>query len=116
MHLMTKLLCGHSHASYGHSQYEGKGSEFGDGADFSLYYSSGIFAVDASMFLSMKINVIVLEDYQKVCTVFKHEIRWKHLQKQGILEVTIQMRYNSLLKNYRQKLRRLYYDFSDHSL
>lgn len=56
------VVCGHWHASYGHSQYEGKGSEFGEDADFSPYYGPGIIAIDACTAHSKKVNVIVIED------------------------------------------------------
>ena len=56
------ILCGHWHASYGHSKYEQKGSEFGPDADFSPYYAPGIIAVDACTAFSGIINIVVLED------------------------------------------------------
>lgn len=56
------IVCGHWHASYGHAQYEQKGSEFGEDADFSAYYGKGIIALDACTALSHKVNVIVIED------------------------------------------------------
>ena len=56
------IVCGHFHASYGHAKFENKGSEFGEGADFSPFYGPGIIALDACTALSGRINVIVLED------------------------------------------------------
>jgi serine/threonine protein phosphatase 1 len=56
------ILCGHWHSSYGHSKYEGKGSEFGPDADFSPYYGPGVIALDAYTAYSGKVNVIVIED------------------------------------------------------
>ena len=56
------ILCGHWHTSYGHSKYEGRGSEFGLDADFSPYVSSGIIALDACTAFSKKVNMIVVED------------------------------------------------------
>ena len=56
------VVCGHWHASYGHSVYEGKGSEFGEDADFSPYYGPGIIAIDACTAHSKKVNVIIIED------------------------------------------------------
>ena len=41
------IVCGHWHASYGHSHYEKKCSEFGSDADFSPYYGPGVIALDA---------------------------------------------------------------------
>jgi len=56
------ILCGHWHCSYGHAQYEGKGSEFGPDADFSPYYGPGVIALDACTAHSGKINILTLED------------------------------------------------------
>lgn len=56
------IVCGHWHTSYGHSRYEGKGSEFGPDADFSPFYASGIIALDACTGFSRKVNVIVIDD------------------------------------------------------
>lgn len=56
------IICGHWHVSYGHSKYEGKGSEFGENADFSPYYGPGIIAIDACTARSKKVNVILIED------------------------------------------------------
>ncbi len=56
------IVCGHWHASYGHVQFEHKGSEFGPDADFSPYYGDRIIAMDACTAESGKVNVLVLED------------------------------------------------------
>ncbi len=56
------ILCGHWHSSYGHWNYEHKGSEFGDDVVFSPYYGKGIIALDACTAFSNQINVVVLED------------------------------------------------------
>ncbi len=56
------IVCGHWHASYGHAHFEGKGSEFGDDADFSPYCAEGIIALDACTVHSRKVNCIVIED------------------------------------------------------
>lgn len=56
------ILCGHWHSSYGHWKYEHRGSEFGEDADFSPYYGTGIIALDACTAFSNRVNVIVLED------------------------------------------------------
>lgn len=56
------VVCGHWHASYGHSKYEGKGSEFGEDADFTPYMGKGIIAVDASTANSGMVNCIIIED------------------------------------------------------
>ena len=56
------IVCGHWHCSYGHSEYEGIGSEFGPDADFSPYYAPGIIALDACTAHSGRVNVVMLED------------------------------------------------------
>jgi len=56
------IVCGHWHASYGHSKYEGKCSEFGDDADFTPYQAPGIIAMDACTARSGFVNVLVLDD------------------------------------------------------
>lgn len=56
------IVCGHWHTSYGHAKYQGHGSEFGDDADFSPYYASGIIAVDACTAHSKQVNIVVLND------------------------------------------------------
>lgn len=55
-------VCGHWHASYGHSCIDRKGSEFGENADFSPFYADGIIAIDAATAMTKKVNCIVIED------------------------------------------------------
>ena len=56
------VVCGHWHCSYGHSRFEGKGSEFGPDVDFTPYYGRNIIAIDACTARSGRVNVLVLED------------------------------------------------------
>ncbi len=56
------IVCGHWHASYGHSVYEKKGSEWGEDADFSPFRADGIIAIDACTAASGVVNCISLED------------------------------------------------------
>ncbi len=56
------IVCGHWHTSFGHANYEGICTEFGEDADFSPYYSDGIIALDACTAHSKIINCIVIED------------------------------------------------------
>lgn len=56
------IVCGHWHASYGHSHLEGNGSEFGEDANFAPYYGKGIIAIDACTAYSKMINCIVIKD------------------------------------------------------
>lgn len=56
------IVCGHWHTSYGHSKYEGKGTEFGSDADFSPYYAPGIIALDACTAYSGRVNIITIDD------------------------------------------------------
>ncbi len=56
------IVCGHWHCSYGHSYLEGKGSEFGDDADFTPYYGKGVIGLDACAGATKKVNCIVIED------------------------------------------------------
>ncbi len=56
------IVCGHFHCSYGHARYEGRGSEFGEDADFSPYTAPGIIAIDACTAYSKRMNCIVLRD------------------------------------------------------
>lgn len=55
------IYCGHWHASYGHSKYHNKCSEFGADAIFEPYYEQGIVALDGCTAHSGKVNVVVLE-------------------------------------------------------
>lgn len=57
-----RVICGHWHCSYGHWRYEGKGNEFGEGADFSPYYGDGIIAIDGCTAYTKKVNCLVVED------------------------------------------------------
>lgn len=56
------VVCGHWHASYGHSVIEKNGSEFGADADFSPFYGEGIIAIDGCTAASGIVNCIVIED------------------------------------------------------
>ena len=56
------IVCGHWHASYGHSVMEGKGSESGPDANFSPFYGQGVIALDACTAVSGFVNCIVIED------------------------------------------------------
>ncbi len=56
------IVCGHWHASFGHANYEGTCSEFGEDADFSPFYAPGIIALDACTAHSRRVNCIVIDD------------------------------------------------------
>ena len=56
------IVCGHWHASYGHAVLQGRGSEFGEGADFSPFAEEGILALDACTSYSKRVNCVVIED------------------------------------------------------
>ena len=56
------IVCGHWHASYGHSTFEHRGSEFGDDADFSPYIAPGIIAIDACTGHTGMVNCVVIKD------------------------------------------------------
>ena len=57
------IVMGHFHCSYGHSVYEGSGSEFDDDADFSpYYYEDKLIAIDSCVAHTGKVNVLVIED------------------------------------------------------
>lgn len=56
------VVCGHWHASYGHSKYEQRGTEFGNDADFSPYYGPRVITIDACTAHSRQVNCIVLDD------------------------------------------------------
>ena len=57
------IVCGHFHASYGHSKYGlYETSEFGKDAVFEPFYSKGIIAIDACTAHTGKVNCIVIED------------------------------------------------------
>lgn len=55
------LVFGHFHTSWPRHKYEGE-PEFGDGADFSVYYGDGYIALDSCVAYSGKLNCLVLED------------------------------------------------------
>ncbi len=55
------VVCGHYHTSYGHSNIDGKGSEYGDDADFTPFFAKGIIAIDGFTAVSGIVNVAVLD-------------------------------------------------------
>ena len=55
------IVFGHYHTSYARSQYEGK-PEWGEDADFSIYYGNSYIGLDGCTAYSGKVNVLVLED------------------------------------------------------
>lgn len=56
------VICGHFHTSYGHAVLEGKGSEFGEDADFTPYRGEGVWAIDGCTAFSNMVNCIVVEE------------------------------------------------------
>ena len=56
------VVCGHYHASYGHSRIRNLSSEWGRDAIFEPYYDEGIIAMDASTANSGKMNCLVFEE------------------------------------------------------
>lgn len=56
------IVCGHVHASYGHSLYEKRGSVAGSDAIFTPYYGNGLIAIDACTAYSHRVNCLILED------------------------------------------------------
>ena len=58
------IVCGHWHTSYYHSKYEKKGSEWGEDADFTPFYSEdgAIIAIDACTATSQSINCLVYDN------------------------------------------------------
>ena len=56
------VVCGHWHASYGHAVLEGRGTEWGDDADFSPFCADGIIAMDSCAAASQRVNCIVIEE------------------------------------------------------
>ena len=56
------IVCGHWHASYGHSMIDHNGSEFGCDAVFTPFYGNGIIALDACTAKTGFVNCIVLEE------------------------------------------------------
>lgn len=59
--LNKQLIFGHWHASWPRAKWEGK-PEFGEGADFSIYYGNGYIGIDGCTALTHKVNVLVIED------------------------------------------------------
>ena len=55
------VVFGHWHTSWARARYEGK-EEFGNNADFSIYYGDGYIGLDACTAVSGKVNVLVIED------------------------------------------------------
>jgi serine/threonine protein phosphatase 1 len=54
------LVFGHWHTSWPRHKYEGK-PEFGEGADFGIYYGDGYIGIDAMTALSNKVNVLIID-------------------------------------------------------
>ncbi len=55
------IVCGHCHASYGHSKIEGKGSIRGEYAIFTPFIADGIIALDACTARSGFVNCVVID-------------------------------------------------------
>lgn len=55
------LVFGHFHTSWPRAKYDGQ-PEWGDGADFSIYYGDGYIGIDGCTAYTHKVNVLVLED------------------------------------------------------
>lgn len=55
------LVFGHFHTSWPRYQYYNK-PEWGDNADFSIYYGDGYIGIDACTAYSKKLNVLTIED------------------------------------------------------
>lgn len=56
------IVCGHCHASYGHSKIEGKGSIRGEDAIFTPFIADGIIALDACTARSGFVNCVVIDE------------------------------------------------------
>ena len=56
------VVCGHFHASYGHSRILDACPEYGEGAIFTPFSAEGILAIDACTACSGMVNCIVLDD------------------------------------------------------
>ena len=56
------VVCGHFHASYGHSVIDGVCTEWGADAVFTPFYADGVIALDACTARSGFVNCIVIED------------------------------------------------------
>lgn len=55
------IVFGHFHTSYAYSKYDGC-SEFGEDANFNIYYGKDYIGLDACTAHTGKINVLVIED------------------------------------------------------
>jgi hypothetical protein len=55
------IVFGHFHTSHARSKYEGM-PEWGDDADFSIYYGDGYIGIDGCTAYSGEVNVLVVED------------------------------------------------------
>ena len=55
------LVFGHWHTSWPRAKYNGE-QEWGDGADFSIYYGDGYIGIDGCTAYTRKVNVLILED------------------------------------------------------
>lgn len=55
------LIFGHYHCSYPRSIFDDK-PEFGDDADFSIYYGNGYIGIDSCCVYTHKINILKIED------------------------------------------------------
>ena len=56
------IVCGHYHASWGHSQIDKTSPEWGSLADHSPFYADGIIAMDACTAVSGIVNCLVFEE------------------------------------------------------
>lgn len=56
------IVCGHCHASYGHSIIEGKGAVRGEDAIFAPFFADGIIALDACTARSGFVNCVVIDE------------------------------------------------------
>lgn len=56
------IVCGHFHCSFGHTHYEGDGSEFDEDANHNPFIQEGIIALDSTCAYTKKLNCIVIED------------------------------------------------------
>ena len=56
------IVCGHYHASYGHSAIEKICSQSGSDAIHEPYYNDGIIAIDGWTAVSKTVNCLVLKD------------------------------------------------------
>lgn len=56
------IVCGHWHASYGHSVVKRDGKEFGPTAKFEPYCGNGVIGIDACTAYTRKVNCLVIDD------------------------------------------------------